>query len=235
MAEGVKRRYDSTRRRQQARENRRQILAAAHELFVDKGYGSTTIAEIAAAAGVAVETIYSTFRNKPTLLHRAWDLAVGGDEQDVHLLERPEMRAVLDEPDLSVRFVRFATVNTAIMRRTAALRLAIQGAAGTDTAAAALLAEIDRARHEAMGMHARSAAATGQLAVTEEECRDVLFATTDGSLWHNLVQRQSWPDARYADWLARLWLALLVDSTAKPAEAEAGRGGKGGGARRRPP
>lgn len=225
MAEGVKRRYDSTRRQQQARENRRQILAAAHELFVGKGYGSTTIAEIAAAAGVAVETIYSTFRNKPTLLHRAWDLAVGGDEQDVHLLERPEMRAVFAEPDLRDRLARFATVNTAVMRRTAALRLAIQGAAGTDTAAAALLADIDRARHESLGVHARAAATTGQLGVEEEECRDVLFATTDGSLWHTLVQRQGWTDERYAAWLGHLWQSMLVDPTAgqlAPPEAEHG-------------
>jgi AcrR family transcriptional regulator len=216
MSDGVKRRYDSTRRRQQARENRRQILAAAHELFVDKGYGSTTIAEIARAGGVAVETVYATFRNKPTLLHQAWDIAVGGDEEDVHLHERPEMRAVLAEPDLSARFPRFAVVNTAIMRRTARLRLAIQGAAGTDAAAEALLAEIDRARLEAMGVHARSAEATGQLAVPEQECRDVLFATTDGSLWHNLVARQGWSDERYAAWLGRLWIATLVRGQACP-------------------
>jgi AcrR family transcriptional regulator len=181
-------------------------------LFVDKGYGSTTISEIAQAAGVAVETVYATFRNKPTLLHHAWDIAVGGDDQDVHVLERPEMRAVLGEPDLSARFTRLATVNTAIMRRTARLRLAIQAAADTDPAAAALLAEIDRARLEAVGVHARAAAATGQLAVPEDECRDVLFVTTDGSLWHNLVERRGWSDERYATWLGRLWLAMLVDS-----------------------
>ena len=127
MVDGVKRRYDSTRRRQQARENRLRILAAAHELFVDKGYGSTTIAEVAAAAGVAVETVYATFRNKPTLLHRAWDVAVGGDEQDVHLLDRPEMRAVLTEPDLVTRLTRFVEVNTAVMRRTAPLLGALRG------------------------------------------------------------------------------------------------------------
>jgi AcrR family transcriptional regulator len=216
MPEGVKRRYDSTRRQQQAQENRRQVLAAAHALFVDQGYGSTTIAQIAASAGVAVETIYATFRNKPTLLHRVWDLAVGGDEQDVHLLDRPEMRAVFDEPDLSARFARFAVVNTAVMRRTAALRLAVQGAAGTDPAAAALLTEIDAARHEAMGAHARAATATGQLSVGEAECRDVLFATTDGTLWHTLVQRQGWSDERYAAWLGHLWRAMLVDPTAEP-------------------
>jgi AcrR family transcriptional regulator len=165
----VKRRYDSTRRQQQARENRRRILAAAERLFADKGYGNTTIADVAAAAGVAVETVYATFKNKITLLHRAWDVAVGGDERDVHLLDRPEIRAVFDEPDLSTRLTRFAVVNTAVMRRTATLRLAIQGAAGTDSAAAALLAEIDRARLEAMGAHARAAAATGQLFVPERE------------------------------------------------------------------
>ena len=211
MVDRVKRPYDSTRRQQQAQENRRQILAAAHELFVTKGYGSTTISEIAQAAGLAVETVYAAFRNKPTLLHRAWDIAVGGDEQDVHLLERPEMRAVFGEPDLAARFTRFAGVNTAIMRRTAQLRLAIQAAADTDPAAATLLAEIDSARLDAMGVHARAAAATGQLAVPEEECRDVLFVTTDGSLWQNLVQRRAWSDGRYAAWLGRLWLATLVD------------------------
>jgi len=211
MSDGVKRRYDSTRRAVQARENRRQILAAAQELFVAKGFGSTTIAEIAEAAGVAVETVYATFRNKPTLLRRAWDIAVGGDEQDVHVLERPELRAVFAEPDLSVRLPRFATVNAAIMRRTARLRLAIQAAADTHPEAAALLVEIDRARMDTMGVHAREAAATGQLAVSEQECRDVLFATTDGSLWRNLVGRQGWTDARYATWLGHLWLAMLVE------------------------
>ena len=220
MVDGVKRGYDASRRRQQAQENRARILAAAHDLFVDKGYGSTTIADVAAAGGVAVETVYAAFRNKSTLLHRAWDVAVGGDEQDVHLLDRPEMRAVLGEPDLSVRLTRFAAVNTEIMRRTARLRLAILGAAGAEPAAAALLAEIDRARFEAMGVHARAAAATGQLVSSEQECRDVLFATTDGSLWHTLVARRGWSDGRYEAWLGRLWVAVLVDPTGKPAEVQ---------------
>jgi hypothetical protein len=123
------------------------------------------------------------------------------------------MRAVLGEPDLAARFTRFATVNTAIMRRTARLRLAVQAAADTDPAAAALMAEIDRARLKAMSVHAQATVATGQLAVPEEECRDVLFATTDGSLWHNLVERRGWSDERYAAWLGRFWLATLVDSS----------------------
>ena len=105
MSEPVKRRYQSTRRQEQARETRLRIIRAAHELFVAQGYGRTTIAGIAAAAGVAVETVYAAFRNKPTLLRQVWYANFRGDENDVRLLDRPEIRDVLAEPDLPDRFV----------------------------------------------------------------------------------------------------------------------------------
>jgi AcrR family transcriptional regulator len=206
----VKRRYDASRRREQAAENRARILAAARELFEVRGYGGTTIAEVARTAGVAAETVYATFRNKPTLLYRAWDIAVGGDEQDVHLLDRPELQAVFAEPDLPTRLRRFASVNTTVMRRTAGLRLAAQSAAEADPAVATFLAEVDAARFEGMAVHAARAAATGQLAVSEDECRDVLFAMTDGTLWRTLVVRQGWSDDRYATWLGTLWATTLT-------------------------
>jgi AcrR family transcriptional regulator len=210
MTEGVKRRYDSTRRQEQAQENRQRIIAAAQALFIEKGYGRTTIADIAGTAGVAVETVYAAFRNKSTLLHRAWDVAVGGDDQDVHLLARPELRAVLTEPDLVTRLTRFAVVNTAIMRRTAPLLRALRAAGASEPAAAVLVAEADGARLEAMRVHAAAAAGTGRLAVSDEECRDVLWSTTDGTLWHRLVIERGWTDDRYATWLGRMWVSMLV-------------------------
>lgn len=212
MSDRVKRRYDASRRREQAHENRQRIVAAAHALFVERGYGRTTVADVAAAAGVAPETVYAAFRNKPTLLQRAWDVAVGGDEQDVPLLERPELRAVLAEPDLPTRLARFAVVHTAVMHRTAPLLRALRGAAAGEEAAAALVARADGARLEAMAVHAAAAARTGRLGVTEQECRDVLWSTTDGTLWHRLVRERGWADERYAGWLGRLWVAALVDA-----------------------
>jgi len=200
----------SARREEQARETRRRILAAAHDLFVAKGYGRTTIAEVAREAGVAVETIYAVFRNKPTLLHRVWDVTVGGDDEDVLVHERPELLAVRHEPDLATRLRRLAAVNTGLARRFAPLMIALRGAAASDPAALAMLAETDRQRRESMSVHAREAAATGRLAVSEEECLDVLWATTDGSLWHRFVRELNWPDERYADWLGRLWVSMLV-------------------------
>src|SRR4051794_1024960 len=121
-------------------------------------------------------------------------------------LDWPEMQALFEEPDLTTRLTRFAVLNTAIMRRAAPLRLAVQSAAGADPAVADFLAEIDRARLESMGVHARHAATSGQLAVHEEECRDVLFATTDGTLWRTLVEGRGWPGEGYSAWLGRLWV-----------------------------
>jgi AcrR family transcriptional regulator len=211
MARPVKRQYNSVRRREQASETRLRIIRSAHDLFVGQGYGRTTIAQIARAAGVAVETVYATFGSKPKLLHEVWDVTVGGGGDDLPVHERAEVLAVRAEADLARRLRRLAVFNTAVSRRTAPLMVALRGAAASDAAAAAMLTEIDRQRLEAMSLHAREAAATGRLAVTEAECRDILWSTTDGALWHRLVSGRNWADSRYAAFLGNLWVAALVN------------------------
>lgn len=210
MSRPVKRTYDSSRRQAQASETRREILRAAHDLFVDQGYGRTTITDIARAAGVSPETIYATFKNKATVLARVWDLTIGGDDEEVVFHERPEIMAIRTEPDLGRRFMLHARMSTATARRMAPFALAVRDAAGTEPSAAQMLAEMGRQRYEGMGVMAREAAATGQLAVPEQECRDVIWAMTDGTLWHQFVVERGWTDEQYADWLGRMWVAMLV-------------------------
>ena len=210
MSEAVKRQYNSTWRQEQARETRQRIIQAAHDLFVSTGYGSTTIADIARAAGVAVETVYAAFRNKNTLLRQVWYVSFRGDEEDIRLWDRPEIRAVIAEPDLARRFRAQAAVYPAVFRRITPLLLMLQGAAANQPDAAAMLAEFDKRRLDAAAKYARAAAATGQLAVTEEECRDVLWATLDGALWHQLVAERGWSEERFAAWLGQLWISTLV-------------------------
>jgi len=210
MASKVKRRYLSARRREQAGETRLRIIRAAHDLFVGEGYGRTTIAEIARVAGVAVETVYAAYRNKPALLRQVWFATFRGDEEDVRFLDRPEIRAVLAEPDLAIRLRAHAVVIVPVLRRVAPLLRALQGAAASEPAAAAMLAEFDAGRLDACGHYARAAAATGQLAVREEECRDLLAATMDGALWHRLAKERGWSDDRFAELLGTIWIAALV-------------------------
>jgi AcrR family transcriptional regulator len=204
------RRYDSSWRKEQARITRRAVLHAAHDLFVNQGYGHTTMVEVAQAAGVSVETVYGAFRNKATLLHRVWDVTIGGDDEEIAYHERPEVQALLAEPDLARRFAAQATLFTATARRIVPLVLAIQGAAASESAAADMLAEIGRQRLHGMSVMARAAAATGHLAVSEDECRDLLWATTDGILWQRLVSDLGWSDDQFEAWLGTMWTRMLV-------------------------
>jgi len=210
MSGTVKRRYDSTRRKEQARETRERIVRAAHDLFVDQGYARTTIADVARAGGVSPETVYASFGNKATLLRRAWFLMFRGDETDVPLYDRPQMQEVVEIPDLAARTRAHAAFVTANNRRSAPLLHAIEGAAASEAGAAEMLAEWAERRLDVATRYAQAAGATGQLVVSEEECRDILYATMDGALWQRLVEQRGWSDQRYADWLCSAWQAMFV-------------------------
>jgi AcrR family transcriptional regulator len=186
------------------------VVAAARDLFIAQGYARTTMADIASAAGVSVETIYAAFKNKATLLHKAWDITVGGDDQDIVFHERPEALAIRHEPDLAKRLMLHAAFSTRTAQRIAPFQLMVQAAAEADPAAGAMLAEMGRQRLAGMTVMAAEAAKTGELAVSEEECRDVLWSMTDGMLWHRLVNERGWTNERFANWLGHMWVRLLV-------------------------
>jgi AcrR family transcriptional regulator len=211
-----RRQYNSTRRRAQADDTRSAIIRAARDLFIERGYGNTTLPDIAAAAGVAVETIYASVGTKTELLHRAWDITVGGDDQDIVFHERPGALAIRNEPDLARRLKLHAALSTRTAQRIAPFQVMVQSAAGSDPTAAAMLKEMARQRLVGIGVMAAEAAKTGQLGVSEEECRDVLWSMTDGMLWHRLVNERGWTNEHFAQWLGQLWVERL---TKKPTSA----------------
>src|SRR5690349_2995305 len=84
----TKRSYDSSRRKRQAEQTRAEVLVAAMQLFNERGWAETTLADVAEAAGVAVETIYKGFRSKKQLLRDAMGTAVVGDAEPLSFVER---------------------------------------------------------------------------------------------------------------------------------------------------
>lgn len=56
-----------TRRERERQQHRREVLAAAQELFSRKGFDRTSMAEIAERAEFAVGTLYKFFKDKKTL------------------------------------------------------------------------------------------------------------------------------------------------------------------------
>ncbi|MBI5088349.1 MAG: TetR/AcrR family transcriptional regulator [Actinobacteria bacterium] len=216
-AKTVKRRsYDSSRRQAQADETRSAIVRAARDLFIERGFGHTTLADVARAAGVSVETIHKSIGTKAVLLHRAWDITIGGDDAEIVFHERPEVIAIRQETDLARRLVLHARFATQTAQRIAPFQLMVQSAAGADPAAAAMLEEMGRQRYAGIGVMAAEAAATGQLAVSEDECRDVVWSMTDGMLWHRLVHERGWTNERFAEWLGQVWIDRLVAKVSRP-------------------
>ena len=93
------RRYESAGRQEQARQTRREVLAAAKALFLERGYAATTMADVAAEAGVAVQTVYSAVGGKAALLKAVFDTTIVGDDERVPVSGRPEIARVTAETD----------------------------------------------------------------------------------------------------------------------------------------
>ncbi|MYX38865.1 MULTISPECIES: TetR family transcriptional regulator [Streptomycetaceae] len=74
----TKRAYVSPLREQAAARTRALILEQAELLFAERGYGRVTVADIAAAAGVASKTVFASVGSKSDVLDRIVDKAVVG-------------------------------------------------------------------------------------------------------------------------------------------------------------
>src|SRR5438034_1577051 len=111
------RRYVSGVRQEQARRTRLRILDAAHRLFSEYGYAATTIERIAAEAGVAIDTVYAVFRSKRAVLSGLMERQVGGDDQPIAMLDRPEPQSVRREPNQRRQLARFVAGATDALER----------------------------------------------------------------------------------------------------------------------
>lgn len=212
MTKNVKRAYDSSGRGRQAQENHDRISRVAHDLFVQHGYGNTTIASVAKAAGVSPETIYKAFGNKATLLRSAWFVMMRGDGTDKTLYDRPETQEVLQLPDLADRIDGFARLTSERNRRINPLLRAIEGAAAAEPGAREMLDTWKARLIDIATRFAHAAAETQQLRIPEDECRDITYAMLDGALWHRFVVERGWTDERYARWLSTQWRRHFANS-----------------------
>ena len=134
----VGRRYRSPLREQQTAATRRAVVDAARELFVANGWAATGMREVAAAAGVALETVYSHFSSKRGLLRAVADTAVVGDDASEPLAERAEFLA-MGEGRRPARVRAAARLLAAVHARTAAIAKLLRQAAAADQEIAEML------------------------------------------------------------------------------------------------
>jgi AcrR family transcriptional regulator len=214
MTDGVKprRRYDSPRRREQAEATRRDILAAAQRLFEAHGYAATTMAAIAAEAGVALKTVYVAFETKSGLLRALWHLLLRGDRDDLPVGEQPWFQEVMDEPDPERQLRMTARNSRQVKQRAGALMEILRGAAPTDPDIATLWDRIQTDFHANQRAIVESLHEKGALRPDLDvgSAADILWTLNHPNVWQLLVGERGWTADRFEDWLADALCSQLL-------------------------
>jgi AcrR family transcriptional regulator len=213
MNEPVKpRRYRSSVREEQARRTRRAILSAARELFTEHGYAATTIAQIAEAAGVAVDTVYASVGTKPVLMRLLMETAISGTDQAVTAEQRDYVKEVRAADGARAKIILYAAAVTKINAKLAPLHLVLRGAAATAPELAGIRDEISSRRAANMRMFAQDLADTGDLRpeLDLDEAADVVWSMNSAEYFTLLVRERGWAPDRFAAWLADAWCRLFL-------------------------
>jgi AcrR family transcriptional regulator len=172
------------------------VVDAARELFVVNGWAATGMREVAAAAGVAMETVYSHFSSKRGLLRAVADVAVVGDDTPVALAERPEFTAI-GRGRRPARVAAAAALLLAVHVRIAAVAKLLREAAPTDDE----IAEMLRATRERQRRDVATALEliTGRVP-TRSEC-DGVWAVASPEVFLLLVEESGWSPEEYEAWV----------------------------------
>ena len=211
MPEAVKRRrYDVTGRREQARHTRARVLAVARDLFLARGYSATTIAGVAAAAGVSVPSLYKGFGNKPGLVKAVFDVAIAGDGDRRSMIERAALTAVREQPDPYTKLELYSQFVADTAPRHVPVQLLVRDAASTDPEAAELWRVLGRERLTGMTRFAADLAPHLRSDVTVTEAADILWSHNSPEAWDLLVTQRGWSPERYARHLADTLRASLL-------------------------
>ena len=185
VAETVKPRAARTRA------TRRRIVDAAAELFIERGYGVTTLEQIAARAVVAVQTVYFHFGNKRTVLKEAVDVAAVGDDEQVALLERPWMEELRAEPDPRRVVALWVANGRSIYARIGPIMAVVRDAAVSDPDMAAQWATNEEQRATAFRVLAELLEGRGALNRPVDEAVDVLCALLGPEI-HGVLSGRGW-------------------------------------------
>ena len=209
------RRYDASRRREQARRTRQAIIDAARDRFLRDGYAVTTIASIAEDAAASADTIYKSFGGKAGILRAMCEAALTGAGGVPAEQRSDAMQATEADPARILRGL--GTLTTEVAPRIAPLLLLLSTAAETDPTLIQLRADLDTARLARMAQVARTLAGKTPLRAgrSVEQAADIMWAYSSPDLYRLLVLNRGWSPERYGDFVGE----SLVDALLEPGPA----------------
>ena len=216
MSDDGKRSYVSALRDSQARQTRRQIVAAAGRLFAEQGFAATTIDAIAEEAGVSRKTVFTSVGGKVALLKLAYDYAMAGDDQPIPMIQREGLQSIIAEPNPQQQMRMYAEFVAGMGERISALWLALRGAAEIDNEARELYTRWEQERLDSL----RAGPVPELLAkdairsdLTPDEAAVVFWVLVDPVLYHRFVAEAGWSRDRFRDWLYEAFQTQILAPT----------------------
>ncbi|MET0520598.1 MAG: helix-turn-helix domain-containing protein [Jiangellaceae bacterium] len=167
-----------TRRTVQAEQTKAEILTVARRRFAAEGYAATTLRDIAAEAGVSVQTVFNSVGSKGDLVRQLNDLI--DDEAGIGELAA----SVRDETDVSALVVLPARITRRILERCGDIVRTSFDAARTEKGLGEVAAEGGRRHRAGAAAVAARLASLGALApnIDEQHAATTLAALSETRL-----------------------------------------------------
>jgi AcrR family transcriptional regulator len=185
------------------------MMAAACQVFSERGFSKTTMDAVAGEAGVAVQTLYFTFHTKSELLQAAYEYAVlGPDETPPHLSEW--WRAVDEARDVRKAVVALVDGTIPILERAARLVWVVRA----DEDARATYEHNEELRRDGNDVLIGMLTAKKPLrkGLAPGRARDILLSFTGPYQFQLLTAEYGWSVAEYRDWVVQAVLRELFDA-----------------------
>jgi AcrR family transcriptional regulator len=204
--------YNSPRRQQAAAATREAIVEAAQELFACQGYARTTVAQIAEAARVAANTVYTSVGGKPQLLAAITEGGTG----DPGVAETLTAVGQATDP-AEVIWLTAAGTRRVNERRAKAVAVLLDSAQA-DSAAAEMLRVAVHYYRDALATVARRLEDLGAVQPPGlNRAADIFWYLFGWTSWRTLVADLGWSWDDAEQWLAQRGVeALLAPAHPKP-------------------
>ena len=212
MQEPVKTRtYTSAVRRERAAATRARVLVAARELLLQRGYVRTTAREIAARAGVSLDTVYAAAGRKPQIMLELVEQAISGQDHAVPAEARDYVQAVQLAADARSKIGTYASALAVVLPRLAPLVQVLREAAPADADCARLWQGIADRRAANMLLFAQELRATGELRadLDDADVADLVWST-NAPEYYQLLAERGWTPERYRRLVADVWTRVLL-------------------------
>ena len=200
-----------------ARQTRRRIIDTAAALFVDQGYGATTLQQIADRAGVAVQTVYFVFGNKPALLKELVDVVIAGDDEPVATMERSWFTAVTDATTAGSALATLIAGTRAMLERVATITEMLRAAAATNPEIRGSWPGQRDPRYTVISTAVASLTGKpgARSGISTAEATDIVYALLSPELFLVLTRDRGWSPTSWERWVYdTLASQLLTDSGA---------------------